>query len=128
MSLIIGGGMCLSYFESEITCPICEQKFNGSEKMDSAKNPVFNTKCPKCKGKITIKIPLMGGFTECRETNCPPTVKRLATVTPNHVNGIAYTKEVESKIDSSKYDEDDEEPDDGDADSPIIIKPPKNKK
>jgi hypothetical protein len=30
-------------------------------------------------------------------------------------------------IDGSKYDEGDEEPDDGDAESPVITKPPKNK-
>lgn len=88
MSLIIGKGICLTYFETEIKCPICEQIFDASEKMDKAKYPVFNTMCPKCKGKITISIPVFGGVLKCWETNCPPSVKRLETETPNKINGI----------------------------------------
>ncbi len=65
MSLIIGNGVCISYFETENTCPICDQTFDATAKMDKAKYPVFNTRCPKCKGKITISVPIMGGELEC---------------------------------------------------------------
>lgn len=87
MSLIIGNGMCITYFENEITCPICTSVFDASKKMDNAKYPLFNTRCPKCKGKITILIPIFGGELQCWETECPKTVQRLETTTPNKVNG-----------------------------------------
>ena len=87
MSLIIGNGMCISYAETEITCPICEQVFDASKKMDKAKYLVFNTKCPICKGKITISDPFFGGELKCWETECPKGVERLSTTTPNRYNG-----------------------------------------
>lgn len=87
MSLIIGNGMCITYFENEVTCPICEQVFDASNKMGKARNPIFKTKCPTCKGKITISIPIFGGELKCWETDCPKTVDRLETVTHNKVNG-----------------------------------------
>ncbi len=90
MSLIIGNGMCITYTETEIKCPICQQVFDAAKKMDIAQNPIFNMRCPKCKGKITISVPVFGGFTKCWETNCPPSVKRLETITPNNINGIPY--------------------------------------
>lgn len=90
MSLIMGNGMLVSYFEHEIKCPICEQIFDASSKMDKAKYPVFNTRCPVCKGKITISIPIFGGVLKCWETHCPKTVKRLETVTPNKFNGHTF--------------------------------------
>lgn len=87
MSLIIGNGMCITYMETEITCPICDQVFDASAKMEKAKYPIFNTRCPKCKGKITISEPIFGEILKCWETECPKTVKRLKTITPNRCNG-----------------------------------------
>lgn len=88
MSIIIGNGILLTYGESEITCPICTSVFDASAKMEKAKYPIFNTRCPKCKGKITISEPIFGGVLKCWETECPLTVERLETITPNKVNGI----------------------------------------
>lgn len=111
----------------DVTCPICEQTFDASEKMDKAALPVFNMKCPKCKGKITVFIPIMGGNVKCWETNCPATVKRLETITPETINGRPVLPAA-AKIDNSKYDEnDDEGQDDGDASSPVIPVKPKNR-
>lgn len=87
MSIIIGNGMLLSYDETEGTCPICEQIFDASQKIEKSKHPVFNTRCPKCKGKITISTPVFGGTLKFFETECPATIKRLETETPNKVNG-----------------------------------------
>ena len=87
MSIIAGKGFLLTYVETEVTCPICEQMFDCSERADKAPHPVFNMKCPKCKGKITVFIPIMGGELKFWETECPKTVKRLETTTPNKVNG-----------------------------------------
>lgn len=95
MSLIMGNGMCITYMETEITCPICQQVFDATAKMEKAKYPVFNTKCPKCKGKITISEPIFGGELKCWETNCPPSVKRLKTVTPNKFNGKKVIPSIE---------------------------------
>jgi hypothetical protein len=124
MSIIIKPGMLLTYVETEVTCPICEQVFDGSQQFGKSEWCVVNTKCPKCKGKITIFFPIMGGKLECWETECPPTVARLHTETPNKINGVPIKEEVD--IDSSKYDEGDEEDGDGDADSPVLTKPPKS--
>lgn len=82
MGVIIGKGMIVTFMESDITCPICTYEFDASAKMDKAKYPLFNTKCPACKGKITISIPIMGGTLKCWETECPRSVKRLETETP----------------------------------------------
>lgn len=97
--------MLITYFETEITCPICTSVFDASAKMDNAKLPIFNTRCPKCKGKITISVPIMGGELKCWETNCPQTVKRLKTVTENKVNGIPVSH-------LKKEDDDDDDEDD----------------
>lgn len=87
MSILTGPGYLITYNETDVRCPICEQLFDASMKMGKAKYPVFNTKCPHCKGKITISEPIFGGQLKCWETNCPKTVKRLETTTPNRVNG-----------------------------------------
>lgn len=87
MSIIIGNGMLITYNETEVTCPICTAKFDAGTKMDKAKYPVFKMKCPKCKGKITISVPIYSGEVRCWETECPKNIKRLETVTPNKVNG-----------------------------------------
>jgi hypothetical protein len=105
MSIIIENGMLITYMETELNCPICGQLFDASKKMDKAKYPVFNTKCPICKGKITIAEPFMGGNLECWETNCPASVERLITVMPNKVNGVPIP---EPKL----YDDNSDEPSD----------------
>ena len=89
MSLIIGNGQCITYFETEVICPICTFKFDAGAKMDKAKYPVFRTKCPGCKSAIGISIPILGGNTTCFEWNAPKTREdnRLKTVTPNKING-----------------------------------------
>lgn len=88
MSIITGPNYLITYMETEVHCPICEQTFDASTQIEKAKYPVFNTKCPWCKGKITISTPIYGGNLKCWETNCPKNVKRLETITPNKVNGI----------------------------------------
>lgn len=100
------------------------QVWDASAKMEKAKYPLFNTRCLKCKGKITISVPIFGGFLKCWETECPPTVKRLKTITPNHYNNISFLPDdLKNKVDGSKYDEnDDEGMDDGDAWTPVIKK------
>jgi transcription elongation factor Elf1 len=104
MSLIIGNNVCITYLETEIECPICNQKFDASTKMDKAKYSVFNTKCEKCKGKITISVPIFGGELICYETNCPKSVERLETTTPNKYNGKILVKKL--------YDDNSDEPSD----------------
>lgn len=104
MSLIIGNGMCITYNETEVECPICTSNFDAGEKMDKAKYPVFKTKCPKCKGKITISVPMFGGELKCWETECPKSVERLETTTPNKINGKVIAKK--------PYDDNSDEPSD----------------
>lgn len=87
MSIIIGNGIRLSYFETELECPICTFVFDASAKMHKAKLPVFKTKCPACKGSIGISIGMYGGSTECFEWETSPNVERLKTVAPFKVNG-----------------------------------------
>lgn len=87
MSLIIGGGVYISYSETEVECPICTFKFDAEEKIEKAKYPTFKTKCPGCRGEIGITIPIFGGNTKCFEWNAPKTGERLETITPNKVNG-----------------------------------------
>lgn len=118
MSVLHGPGYLITYDESEITCPICSQVFDASDKIDKAKLPVFNTKCPFCKGKITISMPIFGGQTECWETNCPKTVERLKTVTPDRVNGRIVE-------DPPPYDTDNgEDDDDEEDDDPVLPRKP----
>jgi hypothetical protein len=104
MSIIIGHGALITYFETELQCPICTFKFDASDKIDKAKYPVFKMKCKGCKAWIGISVPVFGGNTSCFEWN-PPKVKdspRLEYVTPFKVNG----KEVVRK----PYDDNSDEP------------------
>lgn len=89
MSIIIGKGMCISYFETEVKCPICTFEFDASDKIEKAKYPLFKTKCPACKGAIGISVPILGGNTKCFEWN--PS-HRITNVTPNKVNGKIVIK------------------------------------
>jgi hypothetical protein len=104
MSIIIGNGMCITYSETEVKCPICTSMFDASDKMEKAKYPVFKMKCPACKGAVGISVPIMGGNTECFEWN--PS-HRITNVTPNRVNGKIVTKK---KGYDDNDDEDDNEP------------------
>jgi tRNA G26 N,N-dimethylase Trm1 len=108
MSIWSGKGYLITVIESEVTCPICDQVFDASTKMSKAKYPVFNTKCPFCKGKITISEPIFGGELRCWETNCPKSVKRLETITENKINGIPVSQLIKSE-DDDEDDEDDED-------------------
>ena len=106
MSIIIGNGMCITYMETEVICPICTFEFDVSEKSGKAKYPIFKMKCPACKSAIGIKMPILGGNTECFEWNPPKTVKdnQLKNVMPNKVNGEVVVEKL--------YDDNsDEEPD-----------------
>lgn len=102
-SVYSGRGFLVAYIETEITCPICEQVFDCAKTADKKPYPMFNMKCPKCKGKITISLPIMGGRTRCWETECPKSVKRLETETPIRINGI----DVEEKPQMPYDDEED---------------------
>lgn len=86
--------MCITYFETEVKCPICTFGFDVSGKMDKAKYPIFKTKCPACKSLLGISVPILGGNIKCFEWNAPKTKEnnRLQTVTPNKINGITITK------------------------------------
>jgi hypothetical protein len=94
MSVIVGNGVWISYNETDIKCPICTFEFDASEKIEKAKYPVFRTKCPACKGKIGISVPLFGGNTKCFEWIAPKTTKdnRLRTETEFKVNGEIVVK------------------------------------
>lgn len=107
MSIWSGKGFLITVVESEVTCPICSQVFDCSAKSEKVKYPVFNMRCPFCKGKITISEPIFGGELKCWETNCPKTVKRLETITENKINGIPLSQFVTKKNDEEEDDEDD---------------------
>lgn len=85
MGIIAGKGVLITFMETDVTCPICTAVFNASNKIEKAKYPTFNTKCPRCKGKITIATPIFGGRLKCWETNCPAVVERLETETIEQV-------------------------------------------
>lgn len=51
----------------------------------------------------------MGGELECWETDCPPTIERLKTITPNKVNGIPYDEVKRTEEDDEEGDEDEED-------------------
>ena len=106
MSIIIGNGMCITYSESEVTCPICTFEFDASNKMGKAKHFIFKMKCPACKSAIGIRIPVFGGETKCFEWNPPKTVKnnRLENTTPNKVNGVVV---IEKRYDGNSDEESD---------------------
>lgn len=88
MSIIIGNGMCLTYMETEVTCPICNFSFDCSDKESKAKEPVFKMRCPGCKSWVGISMPIFGGNTKCFEWNPPKTSQhRLEIITPNKING-----------------------------------------
>lgn len=103
MSLIIGNGICLTYGETNIKCPICTAVFDASAKMARAKYPILNTRCPHCKGKITISEPMYSGELKCWETECPHNVARKTTITKNKVNGRVVSPKL--------YDDNSDEPD-----------------
>ncbi|MCH7826412.1 MAG: hypothetical protein IIC75_00325 [Bacteroidetes bacterium] len=88
MSVIIGKGTVITVMETKLECPICTAAFDASEKIDKAKLPVFKTKCPECKGKIGISLPIFGGTTKCFEWKTPPHVKPVETVAQFEVNYI----------------------------------------
>ena len=94
MSIIIGGGALITYNETEVKCPICTFEFDVGEKMEKAKLPVFSMKCPACKSKIGISIPIFGGTTKCFEWNAPKTVanNRLENVAEFKINGRVVIK------------------------------------
>lgn len=106
MSLILGKGMIVTIIETDLTCPICTAVFDASKMMDRAKYPCFNTKCPKCSGKITIQEPMYSGNVKVWETN-PPLIKNpeiLQTETEFKINGKVVRKKL--------YDDNSDEPDD----------------
>lgn len=87
MSVLLQGGGIITVMETELECPICTFVFDASEKMDRAKYPMFKTKCPACKGKIGISMPIFGGTTECFEWDVPANVTGVKTIAPFMVNG-----------------------------------------
>lgn len=109
MSIItpIGGGI-ISIMETDIVCPVCAFEFDCSDKADKAKHPLFNMKCPACKSKLKILMPIFGGTTQCWEADVPKNVERLTTKSPFCVNGIPVKKKI---FDDDKDDEDFEEVD-----------------
>ena len=96
MSTLHGNGYLITYMETEVTCPICDFTFDASEKIDKAKHPAFKTKCPRCKGKIGISTPIMGGKIKCYEL--PELNKSNSNlkinITPNKVNGKPVVKKL----------------------------------
>jgi len=92
MSIERGPGYIMTVLDTELQCPICEQTFEAIEKIAKAKLDCFKMKCPVCKGKITVLLPLYSGPTKVCETNCPPNVKRLETETEFKINGIVPPK------------------------------------
>jgi len=107
MSLIIGNGAWITYDESDVECPICTFKFDASDKIEKAKYPTFKTKCPACKGKIGISMPIFGGHTKCFEWDAPTAkaLTRLETETPFKVNGkiLPKKKPYDDNSDESSY-------------------------
>jgi len=82
MGLIVGNGILISTVDTLCTCPICEQQFDVGPKIEKSKTPCFKMRCPKCKGKITVLIPLFSSDgLQCWETDCPPSATRLQTIT-----------------------------------------------
>lgn len=99
MSIIVHGGMIMTVMETEVECPVCTFKFDIGAKAEKARYPMFKTKCPACKSKLGISMPIMGGTTECFEWDVPKGVPQLRTKSPFTVNG---------KIPIPKPDEDNE--------------------
>ncbi len=105
MSLIIGNGMCITYSETEVECPVCTFVFDTGDRASKAKYPIFKMKCPACKSKLVIHIPIFGGNTKCFEQIAPKTKanNRLETTTPNKINGkIAVKKLYDDNSDDEK--------------------------
>jgi len=94
MSVIIGNGMCITYWETEVKCPICTFEFDAGEKIDKNDLPIFKMKCPRCKSSIGISVPILGGNTKCFEWNAPKTREdnSLVSITPNRINGKIITE------------------------------------
>lgn len=88
MSVILGKGFLIDTVDTLLTCPICTADFDASAKMDKAKNPYFKTKCPKCKGKIAILMPMFNGPTRVFELDVPESVQAGETETDFTVNRV----------------------------------------
>ena len=85
MSIIAGKGFLITVVDTEVGCPICTFRFDASKVMAKAKDPVFKTKCPACKGATGISEPIYGGNTTCFEWD--KRGGRHETVTPQTING-----------------------------------------
>lgn len=84
-SIYSGPGFLVTYIETNVRCPICEQIFDAGTKIEKAKYPFFDTTCLVCKGKISISVPIMGGTLKCYERGPGKHIK--FTETKNRVNG-----------------------------------------
>ncbi len=110
MSIITGkigdGSFLVTTIETEVICPICTFGFDAEEKMEKAKNFVVKMKCPACKGKIGIDIPVFGGNTRCYEWDAPKakSLERLETETDFKINGVPFIEKL--------YDDNSDEPSD----------------
>lgn len=91
--------MCISYMETDVTCPICTFSFDSSERASKAKDFIFKMKCPACKSWVGVRLPIFGGNTQCFEWNPPKTKKdnQLRTVSPDYINGIPVYYDNERK-------------------------------
>ena len=67
MSILIGTGYLITTYETVVTCPICENEFDAGPTSEKKDSPFFKMKCPRCKGKLQICIPIFGGNTTCSE-------------------------------------------------------------
>ena len=85
MSVIIGKNYLINVVETKLKCPICTATFEADEQINKAKLPVFKTKCPECKGKIGISLPVFGGTTKCFEWKTPSCIKPIETIAPFEV-------------------------------------------
>lgn len=105
MSVLAGKGYRITVTETDLTCPICTFKFDASDKIEKSKDVVFKTRCPACKGKIGISLPIFGGTTKCFEWDVPKSVERLETIVPFTVNG---REEIKKTFDDNSDEEDEQ--------------------
>lgn len=77
--------MLINVMESILECPICTATFDASGQIDKARYPAFKTKCPACKGKIGISLPIFGGTTKCFEWETPEPVETIAPFEVNYI-------------------------------------------
>jgi hypothetical protein len=101
MSLIVGKGVMITVMETEVCCPVCTFKFDVGEKSEKSKYPAFSMKCPGCKSKLSILMPVFGGQTIVREFSVPENVERLQTVSEFKVTKMS--KKVE-KLPADQHD------------------------